>query len=106
MSEHPFVDLDAAIEFRATLNSETDRGCALMAAAYLDDRLVDLLKSHFVDDDNRADELLGQSKPLGTFFSRIDLAYLPGLVSPDEHRALCQFRLKIPRCTGRKFPNP
>lgn len=79
---------DAAIEFRISLNAETDRGCALMAAAYLDDQLAELLKSFFVDDPNIAKRLLEQAQPLGTFSARIDATYALGLISQEEHKGL------------------
>jgi DNA-binding MltR family transcriptional regulator len=88
MTDWALSDFEAAIDFRSSLNHESDRGCALMAAAYLDDRLAALLKSYFVDDSKVADELLGQSGPLGTFSARIDVAYSIGLLSHVERRAL------------------
>jgi DNA-binding MltR family transcriptional regulator len=75
-------------EFRETLSPETDRGCALMAAAYLDSQLEELLDSSFVQDDNAVKEMLGQSKPLGTFSSRIDMSYLLGQISEHVRRDL------------------
>jgi DNA-binding MltR family transcriptional regulator len=80
--------LDEVFEFRKTLTPETDRGCALMAAAYLDSQLEDLLISHFVDDPAAVEELLGQSKPLGSFSSRIDMAYALGLIGLKARRDL------------------
>jgi DNA-binding MltR family transcriptional regulator len=88
MTDWALLDFQAAIDFRSTLTHESDRGCALMAAAYLDNRLVELLKSYFVDDSKVADELLSQSRPLGAFSARIDLAYSLGLLTHAEHRAL------------------
>jgi hypothetical protein len=38
MAEDPFRYLDEVLPFRSSLPQETDRGCALMAAAYLDDQ--------------------------------------------------------------------
>jgi DNA-binding MltR family transcriptional regulator len=80
--------LGEVFEFRKTLTPETDRGCALMAAAYLDSQLEDLLTLHFVDDPAVVEELLGQSKPLGSFSSRIDMAYVLGLIGPKARRDL------------------
>ena len=78
-----------AIAFRQTLDRETDRGGALMAAAYLDTKLVEeLLRKCFVNESETADDLLGQNKPLGTFSSRIDLAYLLGHLGKDIRRDL------------------
>lgn len=74
--------------FRATLDYETDRGCALMAAAYLDSQLEELLKKSFVDDADVAPDVLGMMRPLGTFSSRIDSTYLLGHIGPKLRRDL------------------
>lgn len=74
--------------FRKSLDAETDRGCALMAAAYLDSELEQVIRLLLVDDKKVASDLLGQSKPIGTFSSRIDLCFMLGLVSPLSHRDL------------------
>ncbi len=51
LSSHPPPPRQAEVLlFRATLDDETDRGCALMAAAYLDSQLEELLRKTFVDD--------------------------------------------------------
>lgn len=74
--------------FRDALSPETDRGCALMAAAYLDSQLEELLDHCFVEDGNVAKEILGQSKPLGTFSARIDMSYLLGHISAQIRKDL------------------
>jgi hypothetical protein len=80
--------LKKVLRFRETLTPETDRGCALMAAAHLDNELETLLRAAWVADDKCLDETLGQSKPLGTFASRIDVAYLAGLIGDRARRDL------------------
>ncbi|NCC22314.1 MAG: hypothetical protein EOM26_07610 [Alphaproteobacteria bacterium] len=74
--------------FRETLSPETDRGCALMAAAYLDDQLSALLAKCFVEDNAVQQQIFSNSGPLGTFSSRIDLAYLLGLIPQRVRREL------------------
>jgi hypothetical protein len=59
--------LDEVVKFRQSLTSETDRGCALMAAAYLDAELEKLLSKHFVNSDKVKEEIFGHSRPLGSF---------------------------------------
>jgi DNA-binding MltR family transcriptional regulator len=103
MLEELFAEAGAVFEFRKTLTPETDRGCALMAAAYLDEQLGALLRAVFVDS-KIADELLEQSKPLGTFSSRIDAVFLLGLLSPAQRRDLHLIR-KIRNDFGHK-PDP
>lgn len=73
---------------RSTLNVESDRGVVLVAAAHLDDRLGELLRISFVDDDKAAEQLLSESRPLGSFSARITLAYCLGLVSAKSSRTL------------------
>jgi hypothetical protein len=41
--EVPSPKIDEVLEFRSSLTGETDRGCALTAAAYLGDELEKLL---------------------------------------------------------------
>ena len=77
-----------ALNFRTLLTSESDRACALMAGSYLDVQLGKLLKAVFVNDAKVADEFTEPSKALGTFSARIDLGYLLGLLSKEEHRDL------------------
>ncbi|PNH95079.1 hypothetical protein [Vibrio diazotrophicus] len=66
--------------FREVLIQESDRGCALMAVAYIDELLIGLLKSHFVDDDTVSKRVLGSGGSLDSFASRVDMAYLLGLL--------------------------
>lgn len=67
-------------DFRMLLMNESDRACALMAAAFLDDQLKELLSANFVDDKSVRNRLLDQRGPLATFSSRIDMAYALGLI--------------------------
>jgi DNA-binding MltR family transcriptional regulator len=82
-----FVNLEIFL-FRRELTRETDRGAALFAAAHLDDRLKLLLQAFFIPDESVASAIFKGSGALSTFSSRIDLAYLLGLVSSSVHRNL------------------
>jgi len=79
---------DEVYELRASLDDETDRGCALMAAAYLDSELEGLLAKRFVNDDEVRAELMRPLGPLGSFSVRIDLAYALGLIGAKARRDL------------------
>jgi len=81
-------NLDRAFRFRHSLSPETDRGCALMAAAHLDDRLLTLLRGYFTNDAQLSNELLDQSRPLGSFSARIDMACALGLISAGTRKEL------------------
>lgn len=73
---------------RELLGRESDRGAALMAAAYLESELSILLGAFLVDDTRAQKALLSESGPLAAFSARIELAYLLGLVSPVGRRDL------------------
>jgi hypothetical protein len=79
---------EEVVAFRGTLTPESDRGCALIAAAYIDSQLKELLEGYFVDDKDCVMELLGKSKPLGSFSARIDICYAMGLLPAEVYRDL------------------
>lgn len=80
--------LDEVFKFRQSLNDETDRGCSLMAAAYLDYELGELLRGYFVDKPQIVKQMLDNNGPLTTFSSRIELSYLLGLIGEQTRRDL------------------
>ncbi len=72
-------------EWMDEFQGESDRACAVLGAAFLDEHLRALLEAFFVDDRKRAAALLqGGSAPLATLASRAALAYALGLLSPSE----------------------
>ena len=79
---------DDAVAFRKTLAQESDRGCALMAASYLDDQLKILLESHLVEDKKISKELFEFNGALGTFSSRIEMSYMLGLLPSNVRKDL------------------
>jgi DNA-binding MltR family transcriptional regulator len=71
------------------LQKETDRGLALIAAAFLDDALGAMLEKHFAHEPKViTSELLTGDGPLGTFSARTKLAYCLGWFGPTEFRDL------------------
>jgi hypothetical protein len=82
----------AIFRFRTTLSNETDRGSALMAAAFLDDRLKALIESRLVNDAKIVKRGFDFNGPLGTFSSRIDFAYLLGLIPKNARLDLHKLR--------------
>jgi hypothetical protein len=54
-------------DFRSSLIEETDRGCALLGASYLDGEIEKLLKDYLVDDTGVAEEIFRPDGPLGSF---------------------------------------
>jgi hypothetical protein len=84
-----WTGLDEVMAFRASLRRETDRGCALMTAEYLSNQLGELLRARFIDDAKAAAAVLDDPNgSLGTFSSRIEFAYLLGLIGPAARREL------------------
>ena len=68
------------IDFRTSLIQESDRGSVLMAAAFIEDKLGYLLESYFVENEKICKQLLKSNGALATFSSKIDLAFLLGLI--------------------------
>jgi DNA-binding MltR family transcriptional regulator len=71
--------------FARELQSETDRGAALVGTAVIDHYLVDVLRAFLISKSAAARLLDGMNAPLGTFSARIDATYALGLIGADEH---------------------
>lgn len=80
--------LDEHIRLFSELVKESDRGYALIIAAWLDDALGELIRARFVDHSASADELLVGDSPLGTFSARIKAAFCFGLIDERVKRDL------------------
>ena len=73
----------------ANAKKESDRGCALVLAANLDNRLRSLLKSFFVEQSpNKQNGLFEGNGCLATFSSRIKVSFSVGLLGTDEQHDL------------------
>lgn len=71
------------------LEKESDRGCALVAAAYLENEITALLESFLVKQDKNANkELFDFNGPLGTFSSKIKISFALGLISKESRTSL------------------
>ena len=81
-------NFEVVMTFRRTLSQETDRGCALMAASYLENELSQLLKSKLIGTKKQIDSLFEFNGPLGTFSSRIKMSYALGLISKETQNDL------------------
>jgi DNA-binding MltR family transcriptional regulator len=79
---------DDVLEFRSSLTPETDRGVALVSAAYLEHELEGLLRRYFVDDTKIVSRLFEPTGPLGTFSAKIDLICALGILPSGECRSL------------------
>lgn len=74
--------------FLKDIHGKSDRAVAIVGAALLNAHVEQLLTSFFVDDRAEIEALLANDRSLGTFGTRIRLAYLLGLISKDEHEDL------------------
>ena len=76
-------------EFASQLSKETDRGAALVGAAFLDHLLGALIEEFLIDDKAIRKKILkGPLAPLGGFYSRIIASYSLGLISEEEYNDL------------------
>jgi DNA-binding MltR family transcriptional regulator len=80
------------MSFRTSIAGETDRGAVLMAAAFLDDKLKELIEKRVVQDKKIRRRVFDFNGPLGTFSSRIDFAYLIGVIPKNAQRDLHTIR--------------
>lgn len=82
--------IQSLLEFRYSLRNESDRGAALMTAAYIDDRLKGLIEARLVADKKVVRHVFEFQGALGSFSARTDFAYLLGLipknVAQEVHR--------------------
>ena len=82
MKRSKLPDLEAhKLEFKSLFECETDRGLALVGAAFLDDAVMELLRAFFVDDSKTVGEAFETA--LSTFGNRCKIAYCLGLIGPD-----------------------
>ena len=70
------------------IEAQTDRAAALIAAAYLEERLRAALDARTCRYANVENEFYRSSGPLGSFSARIDLALLLGIIEPQVHKFL------------------
>jgi DNA-binding MltR family transcriptional regulator len=68
------------IDFRRSLSLESDRGCALMSAAFLEIELENELKYLLVKSRKIIDKIFEFNGPLGNFSSKISMAFALGLI--------------------------
>lgn len=80
------------LAFSASLEAESDRGCALYSAAYLDDALADMLMAGMVQTATLKDDLFGRRAALAAFSSRIKAAYYLGKITVDQMKDLDRVR--------------
>ncbi len=85
-------DIKDLAHFIDELNKETDRGLPLVAAALVDEKLLETLRSFFCNK-SAAEKLLDESNaPLGTFSSRTEACFALGLIDEFEYKEISLIR--------------
>lgn len=93
MSRHPPIpEIETLSEeskhLYDVLNNESDLGCVLIVASYIDHALASLLKRHFIES-RAVDKLLESPRgSISSFASRCDLAYCLGLIPKSFYQNL------------------
>jgi DNA-binding MltR family transcriptional regulator len=64
------------------------RGWVITSVSSLEEKLRDLLKAFFVDDQRIATQMLEDTGPISSFGAQIEIAFLLGLISARERRML------------------
>lgn len=79
-------------KFVDELKRESDRGLALVAAALIDDRLCETLRSFFCDNSSAAKLLDEGNAPLGAFSVRAEACRALGLIDENEFSEIALIR--------------
>jgi hypothetical protein len=80
---HVSEDVEAALK---EIENEGDRAAAIVAATFVDEHLRLVIRHSLHQNKNIADAMFGNTGPLGTFSSKINLAFLIGLFSAKSHK--------------------
>ncbi|NTX54626.1 hypothetical protein [Myxococcus sp. CA039A] len=93
ISNHFELDVPEHVWRTVTLlRSETDRGCALVGGAFLEERLGELLRTFFVDGSKATAALLDGTGGLSTFAMRTKACEALGLLSKETCRRIDMIR--------------
>jgi DNA-binding MltR family transcriptional regulator len=84
----PPPEVAALQDALARFTRQADRGTALIATAWVDDCLKACVRAFFRPDNRVANDMLQPEGALGTFASRIKLAYLLDIIDPTAYRDL------------------
>jgi hypothetical protein len=83
---------DALAEAFFDIESSPDRAAGIVAAAFVEDRVAEAIKSRLHSDKALIDYMFRGSGPLGSFAAKIDLAFSMGLCSKDMWKDLTAIR--------------
>jgi DNA-binding MltR family transcriptional regulator len=89
----PLATRIASEDVLELLGQESDRGCILVAAAWIDELLGDLIRARLIDHKQTIDNLFsGANAPIGTLSARINFAHAMGVIEEDEWKAMHSIR--------------
>jgi hypothetical protein len=77
------------------LRHESDRGCAILAFAWMDDQLTANLQKFLLPQTGsptKSDELLSPGRPIGDASTKIDISWRLGLLRSNTRKSLHMFR--------------
>jgi hypothetical protein len=83
---------DALAQAFVDIESSPDRAVGIVAAAFVEDRIAEAIKSRLHQDTALLDDTFRSSGPLGSFAAKIDMAFLMGLYSKDTWKDLGAIR--------------
>jgi DNA-binding MltR family transcriptional regulator len=83
-----FVETEEEAAAVAEIEDASDRAAAIVMASLVDARLTNALQAVMADSKKIIRGLFRPSGPLGSFSSKIDLAYVIGVISDDAHSDL------------------
>lgn len=90
IKEHTYDDLEDYLEI---FQNETDRACAVLGAAHLDYLLAKAIGAHLPRGSEMSDEILFKPEaPIGTFSSRISMAYALNIINKETKEFLNTIR--------------
>jgi len=72
-------------KFLEEFQDETDRGASILAGTILEEKLKNILTEYFIECRQSKELLDGNNAPIGTFSSRLNMAYALGLISDYEY---------------------
>ena len=73
------------VPFLDDLNKESERGAVLIASAYIEDQLGQIIAAFLIESARSKHLLAGFNAPLGTFSARATAAEALGLISEEEY---------------------
>jgi len=85
----PWTHRDGTSDRETTdeIDRQEDRAAAIIAAAFLEDRITDAVKARLIRDAQVSDQMFKGVGPLANFSAKADIAYLLGFFSHDQLQA-------------------